>query len=85
MAQSAYNALDKTHQERQNDSHQDTLLVRLAKSRFSPMKVLSNEEYAAMLREKQIRIEAEIALIDEDIAHLRQSRNVRLPEQTPKD
>lgn len=31
------------------------------------MKVLSDEEYEKVLREKLVRVEAEIALIDEDI------------------
>ncbi|KAL8725078.1 MAG: hypothetical protein Q9181_006553 [Wetmoreana brouardii] len=37
-------------------------------SRWSPMKVLSDEEYEKMLRQKLLRVEAELAILDEDIA-----------------
>lgn len=35
------------------------------------MKVLSDEEYEKVLKEKLVRVEAEIALIDEDIDKLK--------------
>ena len=35
------------------------------------MKVLSDEEYEKVLKEKLVRVEAEIALIDEDIVKLK--------------
>lgn len=35
------------------------------------MKVLSDEEYENMLREKLLRVNAEIALVDESIERLR--------------
>lgn len=34
------------------------------------MKVLSNEEYAAMLKERQLKIDVEIAVIDDKVAEL---------------
>ena len=40
---------------------------RVADSKYSPMKVLSDEEYEKVLRDKLVEVEAEIALIDEDI------------------
>ena len=40
-------------------------------SRWSPMKVLSDAEYEDMLREKLLRVSAEIALVDENIAALK--------------
>lgn len=40
-------------------------------SKWSPMKVLTNEEYEDMLREKLLRVNAEIALVDENIEALR--------------
>lgn len=43
---------------------------RIVNSRFNPMRRLSDEDYKHMLSEKVIRIEAEIALIDEDISKL---------------
>ena len=35
------------------------------------MKRLSNEEYGNMLREKLLRIDAEIALVDDEVERLR--------------
>ncbi len=40
-------------------------------SKWSPMKVLSDTEYEAMLQEKLLRINAQIALVDESIEALR--------------
>ncbi len=40
-------------------------------SKWSPMKVLSDQEYENMLREKLLRVNAEIALVDENIEALR--------------
>jgi hypothetical protein len=41
-------------------------------SKWSPMRVLSDEEYEGMLREKMLKINAEIALVDESIEALRE-------------
>jgi predicted house-cleaning noncanonical NTP pyrophosphatase (MazG superfamily) len=40
-------------------------------SKWSPMKVLSDSEYENMLREKLLRVNAQIALVDENIETLR--------------
>ncbi|KAF8849873.1 hypothetical protein BDZ45DRAFT_662567 [Acephala macrosclerotiorum] len=40
-------------------------------SKWSPMKVLSDQDYEGMLREKLLRVNAEIALVDESIEALR--------------
>lgn len=40
-------------------------------SKWSPMKVLSDSEYENMLREKLLRVNAQIALVDENIEALR--------------
>ncbi|MCJ1467739.1 hypothetical protein MMC07_006364 [Pseudocyphellaria aurata] len=39
--------------------------------RYSPVRVLSDEEYESMLRERLLAVEAEIALLDEKIEGLR--------------
>lgn len=41
-------------------------------SKWSPLKKLSDEEYVDMMDEKILRIDAEIALIEEKITELRQ-------------
>ena len=40
-------------------------------SKWSPVKVLSDEEYETMLQQRLLRANAEIALIDESIAALK--------------
>lgn len=41
-------------------------------SRWSPMTRLSDEDYGKMLREKLLRIDADIALVDEHISRLKE-------------
>ena len=48
-----------------------TLLKRLAQSRWSPMKPLSDEEYEGILNEKLVVVDAEIAILDESLDTLR--------------
>ncbi|KAF2825678.1 hypothetical protein CC86DRAFT_370610 [Ophiobolus disseminans] len=45
----------------------ESLLERFAKSKWSPMSVLTDEQYEEMLQEKLLSVEAEIAIIDERI------------------
>lgn len=40
-------------------------------SRWSPMKKLTDEEYEHILEEKLLRLDAEIAIIDDNIADLK--------------
>lgn len=46
-------------------------MQRMAKKKWSPMSVLTDEEYERMLSEKVLSVEAEIALIDEKIEEFR--------------
>lgn len=46
------------------------MIERMAKSKWNPMRKLTDEEYEDMLREKLIRVEAEIAVVDEEIVAL---------------
>lgn len=74
--QKGYNYLDARHTNEKQLAHAEDRLPRksfwqrVANSKYSPMKVLSDEEYEKMLKEKLVRMEAEIAVIDEDIAKL---------------
>lgn len=51
----------------------DNFWKRVANSKWSPMKVLSDEEYEAMLQEKLLSVEAEIAIMDDNIKKLREA------------
>lgn len=77
--QHAYDFLDRRHTEtilkeirmKEEDKEKENWLQRAAKSKWSPMSVLTDEEYERMLNEKLISVEAEIALIDERIEEFR--------------
>ena len=60
------------------------MLERLANSRWSPVKILSDEEYENMLQEKLLRVEAEIAVLDEHIENLRREAREKLQEPSQK-
>ncbi|KAH0562014.1 hypothetical protein GP486_003284 [Trichoglossum hirsutum] len=75
VGQGVYNFADARHSEMQQSdfdaSRKRSTWENLLNSRWSPVKVLSDEEYERMLEEKLLRLNAEIALIDEDIAKLK--------------
>jgi len=48
------------------------------------MKALTNEEYEGMLREKVLRVEAQTAVIDEEIGRLREEARRGLSANTKK-
>lgn len=54
-------------------------------SSWSPLKKLTDQEYIHMLEEKRLRFDADIALIDERIAELRQSREASESGATQTD
>jgi len=80
--QHAYNFLDRRNSEevrrrevlREEGKTDETWLQRVAKSKWSPVKVLSDEEYKRMMQEKLLGVEASIALIDERIEELRKKQ-----------
>lgn len=52
-------------------------------SRWSPLKKLTDEEYTDMMSEKMLRIDADIALIDDRIAELRKQAQEEAQADTP--
>lgn len=66
--QAIYNWADARNSERiEKGVHKNSIF----NSKWSPMKVLSDSEYEDMLREKLLRVNAQIALVDENIEALR--------------
>jgi len=53
-------------------------------SRWSPLTKLSDEEYEGILREKLVRVEAELAIVDEDLAMIREEKSRQLTEDDVK-
>jgi len=75
IGQRGYNSLDASHTACMGQSLPAEpvrpLINRIAGSSWSPMKFLSDDDYAILLRERLLKIEAEIALIDNDIWQLK--------------
>jgi hypothetical protein len=75
--QHGYNYLDKRNSQELRDQAalkasgedrpKDNIMTRFAKSKWSPMSVLTDEQYEDLLQEKLLKVEAEIAIIDERI------------------
>ncbi|RDW94917.1 hypothetical protein BP5796_00680 [Coleophoma crateriformis] len=69
--QALYNRADARQPAPEADGQQQkSLQDSWLNSKWSPMKVLTDKEYEAMMQEKLLRVNADIALIDEKIASL---------------
>ena len=77
-------ALDERHTESLSHTHvkSDNILTRIAKSRWSPVEVLTDEQYRKILQEKLLRVDAEIALIDDRIEEARQALKSSAEDKT---
>jgi hypothetical protein len=51
-------------------------------SKYSPLTFLSDKEYETILEEKLLRIEAEIAVVDDNIKELR-DKEAKVAKQSP--
>ncbi|KAH7343019.1 hypothetical protein BKA65DRAFT_303336 [Rhexocercosporidium sp. MPI-PUGE-AT-0058] len=69
--QMVYNMADARNSELSQAPQERDLKDSWLNSKWSPMKVLSDAEYETMLQEKLLRINAQIALVDENIEALR--------------
>ncbi|TKA76704.1 hypothetical protein B0A55_03937 [Friedmanniomyces simplex] len=75
VGQLAYNRYASSSTARQNIPSED-FWTRMAKRSWFPLKALSNEEYAGMLREKMLKVNVEIAILDDKIAALSKQQQV---------
>jgi len=64
LGQKIYNLADSRKQAVNSDIHGRNSWLN---SRWSPVKVLSDDEYEKLLQEKLLRVDAEISLLDESI------------------
>ncbi|OAL05510.1 hypothetical protein IQ06DRAFT_289658 [Phaeosphaeriaceae sp. SRC1lsM3a] len=77
--QHGYNYLDKRNSAELKEQAQPdykpkgSLMQRIAQSKWSPMSVLTDEQYEEMLQERLLKVEAEIAIIDERIDGIRKA------------
>jgi len=84
FGQTGYNWLDrrKTEAVTSPAAPKDPFWRRLANSKYSPMTVLTDEQYKALLREKLLRVDTEIAIIEDDIAKIRRDAAKEKPENS---
>jgi hypothetical protein len=68
--QTIYNLADARHGTNSTSPAKSEIRSGWLDSKWSPVKVLSDDEYEKMLQEKLLRLKAEIALIDENIVEL---------------
>ncbi|KAL2049512.1 hypothetical protein ABVK25_010199 [Lepraria finkii] len=78
VGQTVYNKLDARHIEHvavemESTKKEETTVFwkKVAEMKWMPMKALSDEEYGDLLRERLLKIEADIALVDEEVERLR--------------
>lgn len=56
---------------------------RMSEKRFSPVTVITNEQYAEMLREKVLKVDVEISLLDDRINDLKRQGQRQATEPEP--
>lgn len=77
VGQTVYNKFDARYSEQaaaelhKEKEEKKGFWNRVADMRWSPMKKLSDEEYGNMLKERLLRVEADIALVDEELEKVR--------------
>ena len=81
LGQTAYDALDARHSKKVASDIQAAaegkkkdakrFWERIAEMKWSPLTAVSDEDYGNLLKEKLLRVEAEIALVDEEVERLK--------------
>lgn len=81
LGQKIYTTLDARHSEQVASDAQAVaegkekagkrFWERIAEMKWSPLTVLSDDDYANILKERLLRLEAEIASVDEEVERLR--------------
>ncbi|KAI5357665.1 hypothetical protein Slin15195_G035420 [Septoria linicola] len=55
---------------------------RMSEKSWTPFTVLSNEEYAEMLKEKMLKVDVELSILDDKIAAIKEQQKAEIPRQT---
>lgn len=81
LGQQGYNYLDARNsgylqkqaelRARGEEKPKESLMWKIAQSKWSPMQALSDEDYKKMMQEKILRVEVDIAMIDDKIEVLK--------------
>ena len=94
LGQTVFNALDAQHSKQVaidiqaaaegKTQGRKRFWERVAEMKWSPLTVVSDEDYGNLLKEKLLRVEAEIALVDEEMERLRRDER-RMKERQDKE
>jgi hypothetical protein len=80
--QSLYNVMDARHTNSViAGTAKESWWHRAMNSSWSPVKRLSDDDYAKMLEEKLVRVEADIAVLDDEIAKFKEEQQSNAAEQ----
>ena len=81
VGQSIYHLLDASHTAKVTrdastlSTEPTSFLHRIAEKKWIPLKALTDTEYENMLREKLLRVDAEVAILDEDIEKVKREQD----------
>lgn len=76
------NAFRKSKEKKVVEEPKENFWRRMSKKSWAPFKVLTNEEYAEMLKEKMFKLDVEIAVLDDKIVALRKELEKKKQEET---
>lgn len=84
--QYVYNVADARHTQEaieklENPEPSESILDRAIRSKWSPVKRLTRKEYAGMLKEKLLAVEADIAIANEEIEKLEKRKKESAEEK----
>lgn len=85
VGQAIYNEADARQSRLRNSEPKKDFKTWLGTSRWSPMKALSDKEYAVMLEEKLLKVNVEIALVDESLEMLKAQEKGAAAEDAVED
>lgn len=74
VGQVAYNRYSAPSSQQQQQVVKEGFWERMANKRWSPVTIMTDQEYANKLRDKLLRVDVEIALLDDKIAALKQEQ-----------
>ena len=84
LGQKGYNKLKQPREAK--DEPKQGFWRRMSEKRFSPVTVMTDEEYAKMLEEKMLKVDVEIAVLREKVAALKEQQEQQeqpAPDPTP--
>ena len=80
--QGTYNILDRRNTAKVEAGTEDqTMMQWVAKQKWSPFSILTDAQYEQILREKILKLDVEIALVDDRVQQMKQAAEASRTEQ----